>query len=324
MHPQPEFPLEPLHNLITHFPPNLAYLTTIHPCFLLVCVQTRQFAAALPVLTTPITEVDKYVSDLEYTDVLQYYYLGGVIFAALRRYDEAEEFLETAVSSPAHTPSAIQLEAYKKLTLIQLIRHGRTLIPPKYTNAALIKQMKAIPQYATIVRHYPTIKGPITELVQREFNFFSEEGNMGLVKIVMQYAPRWAVMDLMKTYSSLSVSQVGRLVNLPNDQHTREVVVGMIEDGQLSAQLLPDGTLIFHEDAIDEKAFSPAVIQATLAKAQNESKVLQELGQSMAASRQLLARALKERESPYGGGHLQEDDMEGWRSGGQIAESLFE
>jgi hypothetical protein len=65
-----------------------------------------------------------------------------------------------------------------------------------------------------------------------------------------------------------------------------------IQDGQLSAQLLPDGTLIFHEDAIDEKAFSPAVIQATLAKAQNENKVLQELGQSMAASRQLLARVL--------------------------------
>ena len=34
--------------------------------------------------------------------------------------------------------------------------------------------MKAIPQYAAIVRHYPTIKGPITELVQKEFNFFSE------------------------------------------------------------------------------------------------------------------------------------------------------
>jgi len=141
----------------------------------------------------------------------------------------------------------------------------------------------------------------------------SQEGNLGLVKIVMQYAPRWAVMGLMKTYSSLSVSQVGRLVNLPNDQYTQEVVLGMvwtlqtfhpkslvslqiprtkIKDGQLSAQLLPDGTLIFHEDAIDEKAFSPAVIQATLVKAQNENKALQELGQSMAASRQLLARVL--------------------------------
>lgn len=38
-----------------------------------------------------------------------------------------------------------------------------------------------------------------------------------------------------------------------------------------------------------------------------------------------LIQALKERESPYGGGgHLQEDDLEGWRSAGQIAESLFE
>jgi hypothetical protein len=63
-----------------------------------------------------------------------------------------------------------------------------------------------------------------------------------------------------------------------------------IKDGQLSAQLLPNGTLTFHEDAIDEKAFSPALIQAMLLKAQDDGRELQELGQSMAASRQLLAR----------------------------------
>jgi hypothetical protein len=34
--------------------------------------------------------------------------------------------------------------------------------------------MKAIPQYATIVRHYPTIKGALTDLVQKESNFFNE------------------------------------------------------------------------------------------------------------------------------------------------------
>lgn len=44
----------------------------------------------------------------------------------------------------------------------------------------------------------------------------------------MQYAPRWAVMGLMKTYSSLKISQVARLVNLPSDQHAQEVVLGMV------------------------------------------------------------------------------------------------
>lgn len=88
-------------------------------------------------------------------------------------------------------PSAVQLEAFKKLTLIQLIRHGKVkaflfvsfssinvgvqqLSPPKYTNGALIKQMKAIAQYAALVKAYPTIKGSITDLLHKEANFFTE------------------------------------------------------------------------------------------------------------------------------------------------------
>ena len=48
----------------------------------------------------------------------------------------------------------------------------------------------------------------------------------------MQYAPRWAVMGLMKTYSSLPVSQVARLVNLPSDQYAQEVILRMVWTAQ--------------------------------------------------------------------------------------------
>jgi hypothetical protein len=34
--------------------------------------------------------------------------------------------------------------------------------------------MKAIPQYAAIVRHYPTLKGPLQEVLAKEINFFRE------------------------------------------------------------------------------------------------------------------------------------------------------
>jgi len=56
------------------------------------------------------------VSDLEYTDVLQYYYLGGVIFAALRRYDEAEEFLETVheIKKKKNISLADMLDLYRQ------------------------------------------------------------------------------------------------------------------------------------------------------------------------------------------------------------------
>ena len=81
-------------------------------------------------LQTPITEIDNSLGDLHYNDNLVYHYSGGMAFAALKRWEEAEEFFEICVSSPAQVPAAIQLEAYKKLTLIQLISRGTVSWPP--------------------------------------------------------------------------------------------------------------------------------------------------------------------------------------------------
>lgn len=86
-------------------------------------VQARQFPLALSLIELPITSFDKSVrvvaqqstssfmkraetsrplslklSDLDHTDVLQYYYLGGVTYAVLRLWEKAEEFLETVGS----------------------------------------------------------------------------------------------------------------------------------------------------------------------------------------------------------------------------------
>lgn len=89
------------------------------------CVATRHFTAALPVLSVPILNVDASISDLHYNDSLVYHYAGGIVFGALKRWREAEEFFEIVVTSPAQTPAAIQLEAFKKLTLVQLILYGK-------------------------------------------------------------------------------------------------------------------------------------------------------------------------------------------------------
>lgn len=92
--------------------------------FIQTCVATGHFTTALPILAVPITSVDTSVSDLHYNDNLVYHYSGGMALAALKRWREAEEFFELCVSAPAQVPAAIQLEAYKKLVLVQLIQYG--------------------------------------------------------------------------------------------------------------------------------------------------------------------------------------------------------
>jgi COP9 signalosome complex subunit 3 len=63
--------------------------------------------------------------DLHYTDNLSYHYTGGIALAALKRWKEAEEFFEICVTSPGNYPAALQMEALKKLRLVQLISTGK-------------------------------------------------------------------------------------------------------------------------------------------------------------------------------------------------------
>jgi COP9 signalosome complex subunit 3 len=80
---------------------------------------------AFPILSYPITAIDTTLSDLTYNDNLVYHYTGGIALAALKRWNQAEEFFEICASSPGHMPAAIQLEALKKLLLVQLISRGK-------------------------------------------------------------------------------------------------------------------------------------------------------------------------------------------------------
>lgn len=89
------------------------------------CVATKYYTLALPVLAVPITTIDLKLSDLTYSDNLTYHYSGGVALGALKRWKDAEEFFEICASSPAQIPAAIQMEASKKLVLIQLILYGK-------------------------------------------------------------------------------------------------------------------------------------------------------------------------------------------------------
>jgi len=99
----------------------------VYLSFYQTCVSTRNFQPALPVLARPITEIDTNTlsPDLTYNDNLTYHYTGGIVLAALKKWKEAEEYFEICVTSPGSYPAALQMEALKKLKLVQLISSGK-------------------------------------------------------------------------------------------------------------------------------------------------------------------------------------------------------
>lgn len=114
-----------LQYLVMRYPPSVSHLTNLHPIFLRACVAAQCFKSALSVISEPITEIDRSLSELHYNDNLIYHYAGGIVYAALKQWAEAEDFFEIVVGSPAQIPSAIQMEALKKLALVQLIAYGK-------------------------------------------------------------------------------------------------------------------------------------------------------------------------------------------------------
>jgi hypothetical protein len=102
-----------------------------------------------------------------------YHYTGGVALAALKRWKEAEEHLEICVTSPGTYPAALQMEALKKLRLVQLIARGTVPPLPKYTHPQLLRLFKNTP-YNAFVNAYPR-NGPLMrEIYDKERQKFSQ------------------------------------------------------------------------------------------------------------------------------------------------------
>ena len=134
-------------------------LTSTHVAFVNLCLEAREYSSALPVIdqdiyflpaasskqaettanplspfpcskhqtaATFITPSSGISSHLVYQDYLLYFLYGAMIYLALKNWNRAQIFLETVVGCPtANAASKIQVEAYKKLLLVGLLRVGK-------------------------------------------------------------------------------------------------------------------------------------------------------------------------------------------------------
>lgn len=91
---------------------------------------------------------------------------------ALKMWPTAEELFEICVTAPAMVPSAIQLEALKKMHLVQLISRGKTEVLPKYALPSLIRLLKNTP-YNAFVNAYPHDIDALKEIAKKEKTLFA-------------------------------------------------------------------------------------------------------------------------------------------------------
>ncbi|KIJ35265.1 hypothetical protein M422DRAFT_76337 [Sphaerobolus stellatus SS14] len=307
----------PLLNLITRFPPSLSYMTTIHPHFVHACVKTQHYTAALPVLNVPISEIDISLTPLTTEDVLKYHYVGSLALLGLKRFEEAAEFLEVVVSAPAqHHPAAIQLEALKKLVLIQLILHGATQPLPRYIHASLYRYLKST-AYVSLSKAFPRTSA-LNEVLTKEQRVFETDCNLGLVRQVLDHAPRWSIRKLTATYVTLSLEEIGKAILIQDVATVKNIVLSMIEKGEIRASLDTSGTVTFLED---EVTYTPADVDRLLRAAQAQGSVLSEADRVMGRSKDFLSKAIRDKDGHHGPSIAEEElfgapGLRDWDEGG--------
>jgi len=294
----PRWAIAPLRDLLSRYPPDSSYLTAIHPIFTLVCIQATNPMAAVGVLSNAITNVDTNLSELTYHDNLNYHYTGGIIFAMLKRWAEAAEYFEIAVTAPGTYPAGLQMEALKKLRLVQLIHRGKISQLPKYTHPLLLRQFKASP-YAAFINHYPHNAGALHELLHKERNTFAAEKNVGLLRQAMERAPRWELKKLTATYLSLGLADIAAQIRLDGPEPVRALLLSMIADGDVAATISADGSVTFSDPPPE---FSRAQVDRMLKDVQGQAALLEHLDREMGRSKEYLAKAVKGKESEAGPG----------------------
>lgn len=88
---------------------------------------------------------------------LSYYYLGGVIYAAMKNYSRAITFFEIALTTLLPVMTQIMIESYKKFVLVSIIHLGSVPTLPKLSPSLIERVLKPHCQaYLDIIPAYQT------------------------------------------------------------------------------------------------------------------------------------------------------------------------
>jgi COP9 signalosome complex subunit 3 len=185
---------------------------------------------------------------------------------------------------------ALQVEALKKLRLLQCIALGGPQPLPKYANQNLNKFFKSTP-YNALVYNFPLGKpgapasssgssaqqqdpaqgqgqiqttNPLLSQALKDRELYVSECNWGLVERLARHAaPRWALKRLTETYVTLGLREIARHLAVFFDgeagsggvEEVRALVLSMIDEGMIRASISDggeDGGIVTFFDEFDE------------------------------------------------------------------------
>lgn len=228
-----------------------ALLTPVHRHFLLICIKSRCYRAAIPVLDQPTLEVDAKLTKITAQEYLEYNYYGAMCCIALKRYTQGLEMLQMALSAPSHVLSAIQLEAFKKYLLLCLIVHGERVALPSQSVSRVVMDTadRLCVPYVDLAKAFTKGVDETRKCVEEYADLFTKDKNFGLIKQCLKALTRRDIQRLTNTYVALSLGDIAKVAKLDNSRDAEAHVLEMIRQKNIFAKIdQKDGILSFLDD----------------------------------------------------------------------------
>lgn len=218
---------------------NRHLITAVHPAFVLCCIKSKCYHAALPVIDHSIFEVNSDDDNpFDAKDNLLYHYYAGIVFIGCKRRARALECLQMALTSPSQALSSIQVECFKKYILLSLLVHGKVVDLPRFTSPPVLRHVdKLAMAYMELADAYGKGFDHMHQVITIYAEKFLEDQNFGLVSQVAKGLVRRNIKNLTDTYLTLSLEDIAKASKAGSAKEAEQYIASMIEEGEIFANI---------------------------------------------------------------------------------------
>ncbi|KAF2743918.1 hypothetical protein M011DRAFT_471042 [Sporormia fimetaria CBS 119925] len=242
---QPALAIAPLRAGMMRLDTTTGTFTSTHLQIIRLCVETRQYAAAVPILDNYIHSItptlpanvtnmeygclaNEHLTSGEYLQlrfghsdlplattlgkVQEYYVLGAMAYIGIHDFKKARDFLEHVLVTPSNQggTTGLFLEAYKKWVLVSLLVDGSATQTPRTMHPGSLKIVRSASKaYEAVADAFKA--GDVKKLrsqIAAGHDTWAEDGNSGLVGQLEQGHYRLYISRLANTYSAIPVSKI--------------------------------------------------------------------------------------------------------------------
>ncbi|ORY39917.1 hypothetical protein BCR33DRAFT_853048 [Rhizoclosmatium globosum] len=314
----PRLAVAPLRNILTRIQtisrPGHHSLTKIHTLFLKYAILAKMHSYALPVVMNPLTAIEKSTHHVSITDFLLYSFYAGTLLSALKRYDDAVHHFRVCLAAPSKSgASAIQVEAWKKGSLVYFLSGPSSSDSAKLEKGGVARCMstvvtrvvadeskKKLGEFLKNLENgkYQDLVGEVERLTQSLQNGH----NLGLARqCINKSLAHRQILKLTKTYLTLSLPSILSSVSasLPPAHQSpaviRKYLMELIESGKVAATIDESvdggGMVTFHDStSVPGQGYDFSVLEGKMREVVGIYERLSEMDRAVGASKEYLVK----------------------------------